>query len=69
MNRCLKWCAVTQNDRGSRDLRKYDASLPLPDGLAIAYASVKPGPSLKVVRESNPDNNEVTALVGLPSRR
>ena len=42
----------------------FEMSARLPRGDAIAQVSVRPGPGLKIILESNPDDNDTTVVVG-----
>jgi len=44
----------------------FDIVVPVPTGHAIAAATVKPADGHKVVRESNPENNDAMVVVGGP---
>ncbi len=46
----------------------FEISAQLPRGEAIAHVSVSSGPSLATIRESNPDDNDTTVVVGGPDK-
>jgi hypothetical protein len=47
---------------------RVEASLPLPEGTALAMLSVRPWQGDKIVRESNPGARPTVASVGVPPR-